>query len=115
MLKKKHRISTKYEFYVTRKHGVYFYGNYFHAYLLEPKGYTGPVKIGIVTSAKLSKVAVKRNRVKRVFREVLKDNIEKFGENKWIVVHPKTSSLDKKYEEINADFNKALQKVSVTN
>jgi len=113
MLRKKYRLSTNFEFNITRKYGKYFSGDFFHAYILKPKNYTGPTKMGIVTSTKLSKIAPKRNRIKRVYREVLKSNLESLGKGNWVVIHPKSNSLDKKYEELNADFTKNLQKISI--
>ncbi len=115
MLKKENRLSTNFEFNVARKHGRYYVGKYFHAYFLVPKNYDGPVKVGIVVSNKFSKKAVERNRVKRVYREVIRDNFDKINKGSlWLVIHPKFNSLEKGYEEINTDFNKVLQKASIS-
>ena len=114
MLKRIHRITSTFEFNVARKYGEYYEGQFFHIYFLKPRNYEGPTKVGIVVSTKTAKKATKRNRVKRVFREVVRKNFEKIDRgNLWIVIHPKASSLDKKYEEINTDFNQVLQKVSL--
>ena len=114
MLKRVHRLTSNFEFNVTRKHGKYYEGNFFHIYFLKPRNYKGPTKVGIVVSTKTTKKATKRNRVKRVFREVVRKNFEKIDKGDlWIVIHPKVASLNKKYEEINTDFNKILQKVSI--
>ena len=114
MLRRKNRLTSKFEFNVTRKHGTYYEGQYFHIYFLKPRNYKGPTKVGIVVSTKTAKKATKRNRVKRVFREVVRKNFEKIDRGDlWVVIHPKVSSLDKKYEEVSTDFNKILQKVSI--
>ena len=64
----------------------------------------------IVVSNKFSKKAVERNRIKRIFREIVGNNLEKIGkDNIWVVIHPKISCQNKGYEEISAEFNKILQ------
>jgi ribonuclease P protein component len=110
MLKRENRLSSDFEFNITRKYGKYFNGKYFHIYFLRPKNYNGPTKVGIVVSNKFSKKAVERNRVKRIFREIVGNNLEKIGkDNIWVVIHPKISCQNKGYEEISAEFNKILQ------
>jgi ribonuclease P protein component len=113
MLKRENRLSSDFEFNITRKYGKYFNGKYFHIYFLRPKNYNGPTKVGIVVSNKFSKKAVERNRVKRIFREIVGNNLEKIGkDNIWVVIHPKISCQNKSYEEISAEFNKILQEAS---
>jgi ribonuclease P protein component len=113
MLKRENRLSSDFEFNITRKYGKYFNGKYFHIYFLRPKNYNGPTKVGIVVSNKFSKKAVERNRIKRIFREIVGNNLEKIGkDNIWVVIHPKISCQNKSYEEISAEFNKILQEAS---
>lgn len=112
MFKKENRLSTNFEFNITRKYGKKIIGQYFVGFVLLPKNYDGPTKVGIVVSNKVHKKAVKRNRLKRLYREAVKSNLNKFPNNYWIVIQPRSLSLDKKYEEISTDFNKALSKVS---
>lgn len=113
MLKKENRLSSNFEFNTTRKYGRYYSGRYFHIYFLIPTNYNGPTKVGVVVSNKFSKKAVERNRVKRVYREVIRKNFEKIDKGSlWIVIHPKFNSLEKNYEEISTDFNKVIQKAS---
>lgn len=115
MLKKENRLTSRFEFNVARKHGNYYEGSLSHLYVLTPTNYTGKTKFGIVVSNKFSKKAVERNRVKRLFREIIRENLEVFGDNKWVVIHPKFDCLNRSYEEINSDFTKILQKVSLSN
>ncbi|MFZ2664344.1 MAG: ribonuclease P protein component [Patescibacteria group bacterium] len=116
MLKKENRLSSDFEFNVSRKYGRYYESPLTHTYFLIPKNYQGPTKIGIVVSNKFSKKAVERNRVKRIYRKVVEENFEKLNKGDlWIVIHPKFGSLNKTYEEINTDFNKILQKASFSN
>ncbi len=114
MLKKCNRLTSTYEFNKVRRYGKKYTATLFHIFYLNPKGYEGPPKIGIVVSNKFHKAAVRRNRVKRVFREVVYNNLGKIKQNLWIVIHPKVLTLDKNYEEVNADFVKALQKIPIS-
>ena len=114
MLKKENRLSTNFEFRITKKHGNHYEGKYSHIYILKPHNYVGPPKFGIVVSNRFHKSAVKRNRVKRVFREIIRLNIDKFKDNNWIVLYPKKNVLNKPYEKINTDFNKTVQKIFVS-
>lgn len=115
MLPKQNRLSSNFEYNVTRKYGMYYAGTFFHMYALKPRNYEGPAKVGIVVPNKISKKAVERNRIKRVFREVVRLNFEKFEGNTWTAIYPKPPSLGKGYEEINTDFTNTIQKVSFSN
>ncbi|HLB51923.1 ribonuclease P protein component [candidate division WWE3 bacterium RIFCSPHIGHO2_12_FULL_38_15] len=110
MLKKQHRLSTDYEFNITRKYGKNLVSKFFYLYVLKPKNYEGPPKIGIIVSNKFDKSAAKRNRIKRVYREIIRNNLDKIPSNLWIIVYPKTISREAEYEEINTEFTDILQK-----
>ncbi|MGD8744502.1 MAG: ribonuclease P protein component [Candidatus Woesebacteria bacterium] len=112
MFKNQNRLKTNFEFNITRKHGKRHKGEYFSIFVLKPKDYKGPTKFGVVVPNKLHKKATKRNKLKRVFREILRKNLDIFPDNLWIVVHPFKNALDKSYEKISTDFNKTLQKIS---
>ena len=114
MLKKENRLSTDFEFNVTRKHGTKINGDLCSLFYLEPKNYKGPVRIGIVVPKKISKIAVKRNRLKRVFSECVRKEIANLPQNTWVVIHPKPTSLEEKYEKISTDVSKILSKVSLS-
>jgi ribonuclease P protein component len=116
MLKKENRLISNFEFNVARKYGDHIEGDLSHVYFVTPKNYEGPTKVGIVVSNKLHKNAVFRNRIKRLYREAVRNNFDKINKgNLWIAIHPKFNSKDKTYEEINADYNKILQKASLSN
>jgi ribonuclease P protein component len=113
MLKKENRLSSNFEFNVTRKYGKYYKGKYFHIYFLKPKNYEGPTKVGVVVSTKFDKRAVVRNRIKRIFRDIIRKNFDSISkEGLWVVVHPKTTCTNARYEEISSEFNKILQEAS---
>jgi ribonuclease P protein component len=115
MLNKKNRLTSKFQFNVARKYGQYYEGSLMHIYVLKPQNFSGETKVGFVVSNKFHKRAAKRNAVRRLFREIVRLNIDKLGKSNWIVIHPKFDSLNKTYEEISTDFNKILQKISISN
>ena len=116
MLKKENRLRTTYEFNKVRRLGDKQDAVFFRIYYLDISKHQEDknTKIGIVVSNKLSKLAVVRNRTKRVFREVVRLNFEKIREGYWIVIHPKVTSLDKGYEEISTEFTKVLQNLPIS-
>ena len=115
MLPRENRLKTKFEYTVAKKYGGYYSGHFFHLYIVKPTNYTGPTKVGIVISNNFHKSAVKRNRVKRLYREAIQKNLALFPQNLWVAIYPKFSSIEKTYEEICTDFDQTLQKVSFTN
>jgi ribonuclease P protein component len=115
MLQKKNRLSTTYEFNKVRRVGKRIRNPLFDLFYLDvrekPKG---AVQVGIVVTNKYSKIAPVRNRVKRVFREVIKLNLEHIPKGFWLVIHPKKLAEEKTHEEISTEFNKVLSKISLT-
>jgi len=114
MLKKENRLSTNFEFNVTRKHGKKVFGTLCSMFYVKPTNYQGPAKVGIVVSKKVHKSAVKRNRLKRLFVECISKKLDNIPKDHWVVFHPRTESLESKYEEICIDVNKVLSKISLT-
>ena len=110
MLPKEHRLTTRYEYGKVRKDGIHVSAHFFHLYYLARYDSAEDTKVGIIISNKFSKSAPVRNRLKRVFREVIRTNFGKIKSGYWIVVHPKFNVKDAKYEEINSDFIKTIQK-----
>lgn len=112
MLKKENRLSTPFEYKITKKYGQKIEGDTFFAYILKPEKYSGPAKIGVVVSTKFSNKATARNRIKRLFRETIRKNLHLIPQDFWVSVYPKFSAAGKAYEEIDTDFNKNIQKIS---
>lgn len=111
MLRKENRLSTPFEFKVTKKYGKKVEGATFFAYIIKAENYLGPSRFGIVVSTGYSKKAVERNRIKRLFSEAIMKRAGIALPNYWITIYPKYSSAQKTYEEIFADINKNLQEV----
>ena len=111
MLKKQNRLSTKYEFARTKRFGTKYNAAFFYLYCLAPPKYTGPTRLGFVSTANFDKSAVKRNRAKRVLREVFRINFGRIKSGYWAAVYPKPAIKDVKYEDVNTDFNKLLSRL----
>ena len=111
MLKKPHRLLTNYEFNKTRRKGVKLSNTLFDMYYLRLLEDSEDTRFGIVVSNKFSKIAPTRNRVKRLFRESIRNEFDRIKSGYWIVIYPKKESIGKSYEEISSEFNKALQNV----
>lgn len=118
MLPDENSLKTRYEFskvrYLSKKHKTRSFEDTFTLSFTKPQNYTGPSKFGIIVSKKFHKSAVKRNKAKRIFREIIRTKFDRIKDGYWIVIYPKISCLDKSYEEIDTVFNKTLQKNNIT-
>lgn len=113
MLPKNNRLLSNYEFkkvkYISKKSNTSVAGDLFFINYIKPENYEGPTRFGIVVSNKIHKSAAKRNRVKRLFREAIKQHLDRIKDGYWVVIYPKYKVIDKSYEEISSDFAKVLQ------
>lgn len=114
MLKKENRLSSNFEYNITKKYGTKAEGETFYGYFLKPQNYEGKTKAGVVVSNKFSKSAVVRNRIKRLFKRAIKKNFDSIPKNYWVVIYPKYSTEKINYEKVNSDVVKILQKVFVS-
>ncbi len=77
------------------------------------KGF-GKGRLGITVTKRIGK-ASKRNKVKRIFREIFRKNREKLSEGIDIVVHAKPEVLNKNYWEIEEEFLSLAADISKKN
>lgn len=112
MIKTANRLKTKFEFKITKKYGALYSNDYAYINVLKPTNYIGEPKIGVSTSKKIEKSAVKRNRVKRYFLRIIRDNLNNIPKNYWITIYPTKKSFKVTYEEISANTNSLLSKIS---
>ena len=113
MLKRAYRLSSNFEINVTRKYGKKASGADFHIFYLNPYNYIGNTKFAIVISNKFDKSAVRRNKVKRIYREIIRVNLDKIKDGFWIVIHPRFHSITKTYDELSTDFVKTIQTLPI--
>lgn len=84
MLKKNHRLSKEKDIKFTTKRGRNFFTPYFVVKFVSKK--ESAPRFAIIVSTKVSKKAVVRNRIKRVAREALRRQINKFVPGDYIIV-----------------------------
>ncbi|MCU0679729.1 MAG: ribonuclease P protein component [Planctomycetes bacterium] len=72
-------------------------------------------RIGILVGLRVSKIAVKRNKVKRIIRGILLKEKEELNSGNDIVVIVQPGILDKKSTEIEAELKIALKKAGLYN
>ena len=117
MLQKKYRLKNKKAFDATYRNHRDVSNDMLTIYLgKEKKDSCAPTKIGFVVSKKYHKRAVKRNRIKRLLREVTRLSIkqEKLGIlNKYMsfIMIPKDKTLGLNYFDIEKSFYKLLEKI----
>jgi ribonuclease P protein component len=111
MLKKENRISKKKDFDRAFKAGQSFYGK-----IIGLKVVVNDLKysrFGIIISAKVSKKAVERNRIRRIIREEIKELIQKINSGKDFVFIIKSEAKKLNSKEIRLIINNLLIKESL--
>lgn len=83
MLSKRHRLSLKKPIIFNHKH--VFQNNYFKIQIETNQNQTHPL-FATVISKKVSKKAVKRNRLKRMINQAIKDNLNEIKQQLSIVI-----------------------------
>ena len=87
-----------------------FYTPSFKAVFHLKEGDGGTPRVGFIISGKI-KSAVKRNRIKRIFAEVVRSKIKEFpGSSETLVITSKKAG-EATYEDINSWVNKILSKL----
>lgn len=124
MLPKENRIHTRFEFDKVKKFGDSYRYKYFYLYALPVKRLQdlskgrwdigGQTQVGFMISNKLHRNAVVRNRVKRIFRESVRENFGKISSGWWLVFHPRFICVGAPYEKINFEIAASLQKIPFT-
>lgn len=107
MLPKSSRLSCDYEFNRVKRIGRGVTSSLFGIYFA-PARLPGKTRFGIIISNKLEKKAVRRNRLRRLFRQAIREKVFKNGYDVVIVAFRR--SLTASYEELNNTFNKTLSK-----
>ena len=69
-------------------------------------------RIGIVVGRRVGK-AVTRNRLKRIFRELVRGSYSNMARGYHCVVYPKVKVLEVKYQEVGKTWNGTLARVGL--
>jgi len=105
---KSRRLRRRSEFQKVYKQGVRAAGPLFSVFLL-PRAEQAPGRVGLTVSRKVGK-AVVRNRVKRWFREAIRQHWDWAPDGAWIVFHARNEARDSSYQQIEAELERLLAK-----
>lgn len=111
MLPKENRLTDDYDFRRVKRLGKSYHCPLFK-FSFAPQKVSGLSRFGFVISKKIDKRAVVRNKIKRLLRQAVRENLEKIPEGFDIVFVVRPSIVGKSYEEISLEFNKILSKIS---
>lgn len=100
------RIKKKKEWEEVVKKGKRFFG--VNLSLLRLKTEEEKTKFGVGISSKI-KGAVKRNRLKRLLREVIRKNKDKFSPGEKVIIIYRSKEVDISYQELLNDFMKLVK------
>lgn len=102
---KKNRLSNNYDFENVLKNGKHFKCEFFALKIL--KNNLEYSRLGIRINKKIGN-SVKRNKIKRIIREIFRINKNEFNENIDIVVIPYSNILSANFDTIREEFLKFL-------
>lgn len=110
MLSKKNRI-TRNTFPAYTKQGFRVFSELFSGNIYTNSGNT--VRVSIVVSKKVAKLAVVRNRTKRAFYEAVRPYLKDFAGGALIVLYPKQPALGVKLTKVSSEIGAAFVKAKV--
>lgn len=111
MLKPENRLRKKKDFQTVFDTGKSFFASSLK--LVAAKNDLEVMRAGFVVSNKVSKIAAKRNKIKRQLREIVRLQADtlKSGYDLVFAVHPKI--VDSEYAQIAAEVNEVLKKADL--
>jgi len=112
MLPKLNRLKNREDFSRVRKNGKVVQGDSIGIATL-PTSKDNESRFGFVISKKISKNAVTRNRLKRVYREIIRNNIKDISKGYDVVFLVKKTALGKTKNEISKDVENILKKTNL--
>lgn len=114
MLPKQHRLTDNYDFQRVRRIGNKYNCSLFFATYAPAKNKQKDTRFGFVVSNKLDKRAPVRNRIKRLLREAVHNNLDKIKPGYDVTIVAKSSLKNADFKEVSNQVNKFLSKVSLT-
>jgi ribonuclease P protein component len=111
MLTKQHRLTKERDFKQVLTLGKSFFGPSFKLRYLAKK--EGPLRVAVVVSAKISKKATVRNKLKRRIRDIFRLNLDKIKDNYDIITYLSHQSLKKSYPELKQEVLVSLNKAKL--
>ena len=111
MLKKQFRVTKEKDFQKVYKKGLFNNGKYLKINLLSNRRDLS--RIAVVVSKKTEKKATKRNKVKRIVREAVKEIYLNLSDGYDIILNVKKEALEASKEDIKKDLLETLKKLRV--
>jgi ribonuclease P protein component len=109
VLKKKNRISKRSEFEEIKKGGKMLgFSRFFGVVVMDKKD--EELKFGVVTSKKISKKAVERNKIKRRLMAVLGKNLSRFNKGTRVLFLSKKEVLKAKISDFDQEIERLCLK-----
>ncbi|MEW6130684.1 MAG: ribonuclease P protein component [Acidobacteriota bacterium] len=104
---KSHRILRRAEFRQVYQQGRRFQAKFFTAFVIDNQG--NQTRLGITTTRKMGN-AVRRNRARRLLREVFRKNKQLAADGIDIVLNARDSISEAAYTDVESDFISFLKK-----
>lgn len=106
MLSKESRVTKPSEFYKIKKLGVNVSSDNFSIKFLNNQD---SAKVSFIVSKQVTPISPKRNRLKRIFRALIREL--NFNFKTYLIIYPKISSLKTKYSLLKEELRGVLGKI----
>jgi ribonuclease P protein component len=110
MLSIKNRLSTPTEFYQVKKFGKKLSSSLFNILFIIDSKNPEP-KFGVVISKKFAPKATDRNKVKRLTRSLLRENLNNFPTGVKALVFPKSKIIESNYTDLIHNFQNLVKEI----
>jgi len=114
MLPKENRISADFDFKKIRRLGSPYHSPYFSLTVLKERN-PGPSRFGFVISSRVSKRAVKRNRIKRLIRTEVEELLPRLATGYNAVFWIKQRALDAEPSQLRGSVPQILRHAGLLN
>ena len=109
MLPENNRLRGSLAFQKVKEEGKMHQSNTF-GFLVRSRNDEDPTRFGVVVSTKISKKAVDRNKVKRMVKEAIRENLDKIKDGFDAVILAKKGLLEIDKKDLNKELEEALKK-----
>lgn len=111
VLPRSNRLTRKSDFDLVSKSGKVVQSTSFGFAFLEADDKVPP-KIGFIVSNKISKKAVDRNKIRRVLREIVRENLGSVPNGFLFVILARRNILEKNKDELEKELVKVLNRIT---
>jgi ribonuclease P protein component len=112
MLSFKHRLTKGKDFEKIKEKGSFYQGRFFGLVVLRRKD-KKPSRFGFIVSTKISKKAVVRNRIKRILREIVRQNLDKVNKGFDVLFLVKKKAVEEKGKDFEKEIISVFRKANL--